>query len=73
MRAKQRENWKEILNAKNVFLFTNLIISNYVQLFSILIFESVIIWKEKHLGTAETVQVSDTDSIKCNGNVFRGY
>lgn len=34
---------------------------------------SVIIWKEKHLGTAETVEVSDTDSIKCNGNVFQGY
>lgn len=32
--------------------------------------ESVIIWKEKHLGTAETVQVSDTNSIKCDGNVF---
>lgn len=31
---------------------------------------SVIIWKEKHLGTAETVQVSDTNSIKCDRNVF---
>lgn len=34
---------------------------------------SVIIWKEKHLGRAEIVHVSDTDSIKCNGNVYEGY
>lgn len=31
---------------------------------------SVIIWKEKHLGTAETVWVSDTKSIKYDRNVF---
>lgn len=31
---------------------------------------SVIIWKEKHLGTAETVRVSDTKSIKYDRNVF---
>lgn len=35
--------------------------------------KSVIIWKEKLLGTAETVQVSDTNFIKCNGNEFEGY
>jgi len=34
---------------------------------------SVIIWKEKHLGTAETVEVSDMYFIKCNGNDFEGF
>lgn len=31
---------------------------------------NVIIWIEKHLGTAKTVQASHTNSIKCDGNVF---
>lgn len=35
--------------------------------------ESVIIWKEKLLGTAGTVRVSDTNFIKRNGNEFEGY
>lgn len=64
---------KKILDAKNVSFYTNLITSNYVQLFSILILGKCHYLERKAPWNSWNSKVSDTDSINCNGNVFKGY
>lgn len=64
----QKENWRETLNAQAAPFFYKSNHKQLCQLFSILFPGSVIIQKEKHLGTAKRAQVSNTDSIKRDGN-----
>lgn len=69
--SKHKENWRETLKAKNRPLSsTNLITSNYVSYSQYSSWEVSLSRKKSPFGTTETVQVSNTDSIKWNGNDF---